>query len=143
MKNWIYFIIIIIGYCLVFREVVKYMNEYISIKVDKFGWEFLINIVKIFMSSKIIGVDFDFFLNMVVDVMQVVKIMSNKGEIKYLVKVVNIFKVYGKGVFEFVLVKGYVFNCIVVFQVMVIWIIDVKIVVFDMNFQKECMKFGV
>lgn len=98
------------------------MVEQFLIKVDKFGKDFLINVVKIFMSFKIFGVDDDFFVFFVVDVMFVVKIINVKGEKKYFVKVVNVFKVYGKFVRESFMVKGYVLNCIVVFYGMLMFI---------------------
>lgn len=57
----------------------------------------------------------DFFSEMVVNVVMVVKRAGNKGEVKYLIKVINVLKVYGGSLKESVFVDGYVLNCIIVF----------------------------
>lgn len=143
MRNRIHPTIIITGYRLALREAVKYMNENISTKVDQLGRESLVSIAKTSMSSKIIGADGDFFANMAVDAIQSVKTTTQRNEVKYPVKAVNILKAHGKSSKESILVKGYALNCTIASQAMNTRITDAKIACLDMNLQKERMKLGV
>ena len=143
MKNKIHPTTIITGYRLALREAVKYMSENISIKAEALGRDSLVSVAKTSMSSKIIGADSDFFATMAVDAMQAVRTTTNKNEIKYPVKAVNMLKAHGKSATESVLVKGYALNCTVASQAMKTRIADAKVACLDINLQKERMKLGV
>jgi T-complex protein 1 subunit alpha len=143
MKNRIHPTTIITGYRLALREAVKYMNENISTKVESLGRDSLISVAKTSISSKILGSDAEFFANMVVDAMLLVKTTTPRNEVKYPVKAVNVLKAHGKSATESILVKGYALNCTVASQAMKTRILDPKIACLDMNLQKERMKLGV
>lgn len=56
-----------------------YINENLIVNIDELGRDCLINVVKIFMFFKIIGINGDFFVNMVVDVVFVIKYIDIRG----------------------------------------------------------------
>eukprot|EP01132_Coremiostelium_polycephalum_P009100 gene9100-11151_t len=133
---------IISGYRLACTEAIKYINENLALKVDQLPKDYIINIAKTSMSSKIIGDDSDFFSKLIVDAMTRIKTVDYKGDVKYPINSINILKAHGKSARESVLVEGYALNCTVASEGMPKRIQNAKIAFLDFNLQKTKMKLG-
>eukprot|EP01103_Thecamoeba_quadrilineata_P020248 TRINITY_DN8593_c0_g1_i1.p1 TRINITY_DN8593_c0_g1~~TRINITY_DN8593_c0_g1_i1.p1 ORF type:complete len:548 (+),score=112.08 TRINITY_DN8593_c0_g1_i1:2-1645(+) len=134
---------IISGYRLALREVCKYINKSLTIEVNSLGKPVLLNVATTSISSKLIGVDKDFFSNMVVDATLRVKSVDAKGDVKYPINQINILKSHGKSTTESVFVEGYALNCTIASQAMPKVIKNAKIVCVDFNLNKAKMQQGV
>jgi T-complex protein 1 subunit alpha len=136
VKNKIHPTSIMQGYRLALRESVKFIQNNMSLTVDNLGRDALINAAKTSMSSKLLGAESEFFADMVVNAMQNVKQVNDKGEVKCAVKAVHILKTHGKSSRESLLVDGYAIEAGRSAQGMPNQIVDAKIACIDFNLNK-------
>ena len=98
---------------ILFREACKYIQEHLSVSTDEIGTDSFLNVAKTSMSSKLVGVDSEFFAEMIVNAATAVKRTNTKGEVKIPVKAVNVLKAHGGNMKQSTLVGGYALNCTV------------------------------
>lgn len=134
---------IISGYRLACREACKYIQDKLSISTSDLDRDALLNCAKTSMSSKLVGVDSDFFANMLVDAALTIKRTGSKGETKCPIKSINILKAHGGNMKESISVPGYALNCTVACEGMPKKVVGAKIALLDFSLQKAKMHLGV
>lgn len=67
------------GYRLALKEVINYIKDHLTVKVDTLGRDALINAAKTSMNSKIIGAESAFFSELCVSAMEKVKMTNVMG----------------------------------------------------------------
>lgn len=143
VKNKIHPTTIIAGYRLALKEMVKYIKDNLTVKVDTLGRDALISAAKTSMSSKIVGSESNFFAEMVVSAMEKVKTTNSMGKVKYPIKSVSILKVHGKSSRESMLVNGYALETSRAAQGMPTYIENAKIACVAFNLSKFRLHMGI
>lgn len=143
VRNKIHPTTVISGYRLAMRECCKYIEAHLATPTDKLGPDTVLNAAKTSMSSKIIGMESDFFGQMVVDALLAVKTCDDMGNVRYNVKAVNVLKAHGRSLKESTLLDGYALNMGRAAQGMVRSVTGARIACLDVNLQKTKMMLGV
>ena len=143
VRNKIHPTSIISGYRLAMRESCKYIEHNLAIDVETLGKDALINAAKTAMSSKIVGADSDFFGQIAVDAVTVVKAVKDDGRVHYPVGAINVLKAHGKSARESRVLDGYALNLGRAAQGMPKQVGPARIACLDMNLQKARMAMGV
>jgi len=144
VKNNIHPTTVIAGYRIAMRESIKYIQEHLSIKVDKLDQDVLLNIAKTSLSSKFVGTESDLFGNIIVDAIKSVKIMGPDGKAKYPVNQVNVLKSHGQSSAQSTLVAGgYALQLMRASQEMPTSVSPAKIALLDFDLKKHRMSMGV
>lgn len=143
VKNKIHPTTVMAGYRMALKEMVNFIKDNLTVKVDSLGRDALINAAKTSMSSKLVGSESAFFSEMVVTAMERVKQTSESGKSSYPVKNINILKVHGKSSKESVLVNGYALETSRVAQGMPTMIENAKIACIAFNLSKFRLHMGI
>lgn len=143
VKNKIHPTTIMAGYRLALKEMIKFIKDNLTVKVDTLGRDALISAAKTSMSSKIVGSESAFFAEMVVSAMEKVKTTNNMGKVKYPVRNVNILKVHGKSSKESMLINGYALETSRAAQGMPTFIENAKVACVAFNLNKFRLHMGI
>jgi T-complex protein 1 subunit alpha len=133
---------IISGFRLASREAVNYIQNKLQIDVSTLGREYLVNVARTSLASKIVTTESDFFSNMVVDAILRVKTTGISGQARYPIKSVNILKAHGKSAKDTMFIPGFALNCTVASQAMPKKITNAKIALLDFNLNKQKLPMG-
>jgi len=144
VKNTIHPTTVMSGYRLAMKESIKYIKEQLVVKTEKLGREVAFNIAKTTLSSKIFGRESDFFADLAVEAMAMVKSTSPEtGKVNYPVKAVGIIKQHGGSAKDSQLFNGYVLYGGRAAQGMPRTVKNAKIALLDIDLRKTKMQMGV
>merc|ERR1712087_849680 len=144
VKNHIHPTSVMSGYRLAMKESIKYIKDQLMIKTDKLGREVAFQIAKTTLSSKIFGRESDFFANMAVDALALVKSTSEEtGKTIYPVKAVSIINQHGGSAKDSKPVNGYMLFGGRAAQGMPRIVKNAKIALLDIDLRKTKMAMGV
>ena len=144
VKNSIHPTSIMSGYRLAMKESIKFIKDQLAVKTADLGRDVAFNIAKTTLSSKIFGRESEFFANLAVDALTMVKTENPEtGKAVYPVKSVGILKQHGRSFKDSQLMNGYVFYGGRAGQGMPRTIKNAKIALLDIDLRKSKMQMGV
>lgn len=144
VKNSIHPTSIMSGYRIAMKESIKFIKEHMAVKTDKLGRDVGFNIAKTTLSSKIFGRESEFFANLAVDAITMVKTVGAvSGKATYPIKSVGILKQHGKSFKDSQLINGYVLYGGRAGQGMPRTVRNAKIALLDIDLRKSKMAMGV
>eukprot|EP00923_Selenidium_pygospionis_P054529 GHVN01095036.1.p1 GENE.GHVN01095036.1~~GHVN01095036.1.p1 ORF type:complete len:546 (+),score=112.11 GHVN01095036.1:54-1691(+) len=143
VKNGIHPTSVISGYKLAMKVAVKFVKEHQSESVEKLGKDILVKCAMTSLNSKYIGVEAEFFANLIVDAVSHLKMVNMNGQTKYPVKSVNVLCTHGRSTRDSFLVKGYALQMGRAGNGMPTEVKQAKIALLDFNLRQHRMQLGV
>uniref|UniRef100_A0A7S0EXG9 T-complex protein 1 subunit alpha n=1 Tax=Phaeocystis antarctica TaxID=33657 RepID=A0A7S0EXG9_9EUKA len=146
VKNGIHPTSVMAGYRMAMKESIRFIKSELAVKTDKLGREVAFNVARTTLSSKIFGRESDFFANMAVDAMAMVKdVDPESGKARYPVKSVGIIKQHGGSAKDSSLIHGFVLGPGMgrAAQGMPRTVTGAKIALLDIDLRKTKMAMGV
>ncbi|KEP59857.1 UNVERIFIED_CONTAM: T-complex protein 1 subunit alpha, putative [Hammondia hammondi] len=134
---------VIAGFKLAMKESVKFIQEHLTCRVDANNREVLMNVATTTISSKLIGTETAHFADLVVRAILSVKMVTERGDVKYPVSSINIIKTHGKSMRESGLVEGYALKAGRAAQGMPQCVKNAKVALLDFNLRQHRMQLGV
>tara|TARA_B110001452_G_C15215110_1_gene421425 strand:- start:138 stop:1769 length:1632 start_codon:yes stop_codon:yes gene_type:complete len=144
VKNSIHPTSVMAGYRMAMKESIKFIKGELAVKTGTLGRDVAFNVARTTLSSKIFGRESDFFANLAVDSMQLVKETDpTSGKARYPVKSVGIIKQHGGSAKDSQLIQGYCMLGGRAAQGMPRTVKAAKIALLDIDLRKTKMAMGV
>ena len=144
IKDSIHATSVMAGFRLAMKESIKFIRDQMVVKTDKLGRDIAFQIAKTTLASKIFGRESDFFANLAVDAMAMVKdVHPESGKAIYPIKSVGILKQHGGSARDSQLISGYVLPGGRAAQGMPRSVKGAKIALLDIDLRKTKMAMGV
>jgi len=134
---------VIQGLQLAKKEACNFIAKNLAVRVETLGRDALLNAAKTSLSSKVIGMEGDYFARMAVDAVVGLKSLDPAGKEKYNIKAINILKAHGKSQKDSELVPGFALNNTRASQAMPVMIKNAKIALLDIDLRRMKMPMGV
>ncbi|KII60849.1 T-complex protein 1 subunit alpha [Thelohanellus kitauei] len=141
-KNGLHPTSVISGYRIACREACRFIQEKIAVNPSKLSQDYLVNVAKTSMSSKIISSDSGYFAKLVADAANLVKITDSQNT-RCEIDKIKILKMHGGKMTDSMFIKGFTLNCTVACESVPKIVKNAKIALLDFGFQKAKMAIGI